>query len=109
VFRRWHELRDGLLAACRPGAPLTDLLDVYDASGVAPPPMPVARGLGLGFDLPLATHALRRTAAEERLEEGMVLALASYVWEEGVGAVYGLEPAVVTATGPELLSTQGAS
>lgn len=109
VFRRWHELRDRLLVACRPGAPLTDLLDVYDASGLAPPPMPVARGLGLGFDLPLATHALRRTAAEERLEEGMVLAVASYVWEEGVGAVYGLEPAVVTATGPELLSTQGAS
>jgi Xaa-Pro aminopeptidase len=67
--------------------------------------MPVARGLGLGFDLPLVTHALPRTAAEQRFEEGMVLALTAYVWKEGVGAMYGQEPLVVTATGPELLST----
>ena len=67
--------------------------------------MPVARGLGLGFDLPLVTHALPRTAAEQQLEAGMVLALTAYVWQEGVGAVYGQEPVVMTATGPELLST----
>ena len=70
-----------------------------------PPPMPVARGLGLGFDLPLVTHALPRTAAEQQLEPGMVLALTAYVWEEGVGAVYGQEPVVITAAGPDLLST----
>ena len=103
--RRWDELWDGLLEACRPGAPLSDLLDAYDRAGAAPPPMPVARGLGLGFDLPMVTHTLPHTAAEERLEVGMVLALTAYVWEEGIGAMYGQEPLVVTATGPELLST----
>ena len=103
--RRWDELWDRLLAACRVGAPLTDLLDAYDAAGVPPPPMPVARGLGLGFDLPLVTHALPRTAGEQHVEAGMVLALTAYVWKEGVGALYGQEPVVVTATGPELLST----
>ena len=105
LLRHWDELWDRLLAACRVGAPLTDLLDAYDDAGIAPPPMPVARGLGLGFDLPLVTHALPRTAAEQHIEAGMVLALTAYVWKEGIGAVYGEEPVVVTATGPELLST----
>jgi hypothetical protein len=35
----------------------------------------------------------------------MVLALTAYVWKEGIGAVYGQEPVVITATGPEPLST----
>ena len=105
LFGRWNELWDRLLAACRPGAPVSDLLEAYDAAGVAPPPMPVAHGLGLGFDVPLVTHALPRTAAEQRLEPGMVLALTAYVWEEGAGAVYGQEPVVLIEAGPELLAT----
>lgn len=105
LSKRWEELWDRLLAACRVGSPLTDLLDAYDATGVPPPPMPVARGLGLGFDRPLVTHLLPRTAGEEHLEAGMVLALTAYVGGEGHGALYGQEPLVVTATGPELLST----
>ena len=75
---------------------------------MAPPPVPVARGLGLGYDLPLVTHALARTAAEQRFAEGMVVALAAHVWEEGAGAAHRLDPVVVTAGGPEPLSTQGA-
>jgi Xaa-Pro aminopeptidase len=105
VFARWDALRDRLLDACRAGAAMSDLLDAYDVARVPPPPMPVARGLGLGFDPPLVTHALPRTAAEQRLEPGMVLALTAFVWKEGVGAVYGQEPVVVTETGPESLST----
>ena len=46
--------------------------------------MPVARGLGLGFDLPLVTHALPGEAAEHSVEAGMVLALTAYIWKEGV-------------------------
>jgi Xaa-Pro aminopeptidase len=103
--RRWDELWDRLVDACRPGAPAAGLLAAYDAAGVPPPPMPVARGLGLGYDLPLVTHALPRTAAEQQLEVGMVIALTAYVWEEGVGAVYGQEPVVVGPAGPDLLST----
>jgi len=66
--------------------------------------MPVARGLGLGFDLPLVTHALPGAAAEQRAEAGMVLALTACIWKEGRGALYGQEPVVLTASGPELLS-----
>ncbi len=104
-FARWDELWDRLTAACRSGAPASDLLAAYDEAGVAPPPMPVARGLGLGFDLPLVTHALPAEAAQQQLETGMVLALTGYVWQDGVGAVYGQEPVVVTPDGPEALST----
>lgn len=105
VFRRRDELWDRLLDACRPGARLADLLDVYDAAGVSEPPMPVARGLGLGYDMPIVSHGLPRSAAEQRLEAGMVLALTAFVWEEGVGAAFGQEPVLVTESGPELLNT----
>ena len=105
LFASGDELWDRLVAACRPGASASDLLAAYDAAGVAPPPMPVARGLGLGFDLPLVTHALPVEAAQQPLESGMVLALTVYVWQDGVGAVYGQEPVVITTDGPEALST----
>jgi Xaa-Pro aminopeptidase len=64
----------------------------------------VARGLGLGNDLPLVTHTLPRTAADQAIETGAVLALTAYVWEPGVGAIYGQEPVAITADGPSLLS-----
>jgi Xaa-Pro aminopeptidase len=105
LFGRWAELWDRLLGACRVGSPLSGLLDAYDAAGLPPPPMPIARGLGLGFDLPLVTHDLPGEAANQHAEAGMVLALSAYVWKEGAGAVYGQEPVVLTETGPELLST----
>src|SRR4051812_728069 len=105
LLQRWDELWDRLLMACRPGATGTELLDVYAAADVPAPPVPVARGLGLGDDLPLISHALPRTAAETRLEAGMVLALTAYVWQEGVGGIYGQEPVLVTETGPSLLSS----
>jgi Xaa-Pro aminopeptidase len=54
----------------------------------------------------VVTHTLPRTAAEQRLEPGMVLALTAYVWREGVGGVYAQEPLVVTDAGPQALSTE---
>jgi Xaa-Pro dipeptidase len=104
LLRRWDDLWDRLLSACRPGAAATDLLDAYDVADIPRPPVPVARGLGLGNDLPLVTHALPRTAADQRLESGMVLALTAYVWQDGVGAVHGQEPVLITDDGAELLS-----
>jgi Xaa-Pro dipeptidase len=104
LFARCDEVWDRLLDACRPGAPASDLLDAYGAAGEPEPPMPIARGLGLGFDHPLVTHELPHTAAGQRLEAGMVFVLTAYVWEQGVGAVYGQDPVVVTASGPDVLS-----
>lgn len=105
LLRRRDELWDRLLDACRPGVPSSDLLEVYRRAGVTDPPMPVARGLGLGYDMPVVANGLPSTAADQRLEVGMVLALTAFVWDEGVGAAFGQEPVVITETGPELLST----
>jgi Xaa-Pro dipeptidase len=105
LSRQWCDLWDRLIEACRPGASAAGLLDAYGAMRIPPPPFPVARGLGLGFDLPLVTHAMPGAAAEQHLAPGMVLALTAYVWKEGVGAVYGQEPVLITPSGPELLST----
>lgn len=103
---RFDELADRLLAACQPGATGTDLLAAYDAAGVAAPPVPVARGLGNGNDLPLVSHVLPRTAAEQKIEAGMVIGLTAYVWTEGVGGIYASEPVHVTDSGPELLASE---
>jgi Xaa-Pro aminopeptidase len=67
--------------------------------------MPVARGLGMGFDPPVVSKHLPRSAADERLEPGMVLAVTGYVWEPGVGAVFGREAVLIAADGPEVLTT----
>jgi Xaa-Pro aminopeptidase len=106
LAERWDDLWTRLLAALRAGEPLSGLLAAYEAAGVAPAPMPVARGLGLGYDLPLVTAALPATADEQVVEPGMVVALTGYVWQQGVGAIYGSEPVVVTPDGPEVLSTE---
>lgn len=104
LFQRWNALWDRLAGACRPGHPASDLLTAYEAAGESVPAMPVAHGLGLGFDPPVVTPELRATAGEEIFEPGMVLAVTGYVWQEGVGAVFGREAVLVTADGPEVLT-----
>jgi Xaa-Pro dipeptidase len=105
LYRRWELLWRRLYDACRPGAPAADLLSAYHAAGEPLPPMPVARGLGMGFDPPVVSAHLPTSAAEEQLEPGMVLAVTGYVWERGVGAVFGREAVLITDEGPELLTT----
>jgi Xaa-Pro aminopeptidase len=105
LFARWDRLWARLAAALRPGAAAGELLDAYRVAGEALPPMPVAHGLGLGFDPPVVTPALPATAAAETLEPGMVLAVTGYVWEPGVGAVLGRQPVLITPDGHEVLSS----
>jgi Xaa-Pro dipeptidase len=105
LYRRWNSLWDRLLAACRPGASAAGLLAAYQDAGEPAPPLPVARGLGMGFDPPLISQRLPGTAAEERLEPGMVLAVTGYVWEQGVGAVFGREAVLISADGAEVLTS----
>ena len=104
LLARRDALWGRLLDACRPGAPLSGLLEAYEAAGEPAPPMPVARGVGLGYDEPVVTAELPRTAAASTFEAGMVLAVTAYVWEEGVGAAYGQDPVLITAEGPEVLA-----
>lgn len=105
LYRRWQLLWQRLYDACQAGAPATDLMSAYHSAGEPLPPMPVARGLGMGFDPPVVSAHLPATAAEERLEAGMVLAVTGYVWEQGVGAVFGREAVLITPDGPQVLTT----
>jgi Xaa-Pro dipeptidase len=105
LFRRWDSLWERLIAACRPGAGAGELLAAYEAAGEPAPPMPVARGLGMGFDPPVISKHLPATAADEHLEPGMVLAVTGYVWEEGVGSVFGREAVLISPDGAEVLTS----
>lgn len=105
LYRRWELLWRRLYDACQPAAPAVDLLSAYHAAGEPLPPMPVARGLGMGFDPPVVSAHLPASAAEEHLEAGMVLAVTGYVFQRGVGAVFGREAVLITSDGPELLTT----
>ncbi|WP_431238092.1 M24 family metallopeptidase [Mycolicibacterium aichiense] len=108
LIGRSKSLTERLFAACRPGAPAGRLLEVYDQSGEVLPPMPVAHGLGMGFDPPVVSAELARSVAATTLEAGMVLAVTGYVWQEGVGAVFTRDAVHITDDGPELLtSAQG--
>ncbi|OBF67954.1 Xaa-Pro aminopeptidase [Mycobacterium sp. 852002-51971_SCH5477799-a] len=105
LFERSDGLYDNMLAACRAGVDTRDLLAAYDASGEPIPPMPVAHGLGLGFDPPVVSETLSAAGEHERLEAGMVLAITGYVWQQGVGAVFRRDTVHITDHGVEVLTT----
>jgi Xaa-Pro dipeptidase len=105
LYRRSNELWERLIGACRTGAAATDLFSAYKAAGEVLPPMPVAHGLGLGFDPPVVSPQLPKTAAAERLDPGMVLAVTGYVWEKGVGAVFRRDAVLIKDDGAEVLTS----
>ena len=104
LFGRSDALYDKLLAACRPGAPTSGLLAAYHAAGEPVPPMPVAHGLGLGFDPPVVSETLLAAGEQDRLDAGMVLAITGYVWQEGVGAVFRRDTVQITDDGVDVLT-----
>ncbi|WP_067668496.1 M24 family metallopeptidase [Nocardia miyunensis] len=104
LYGRWDALQAELLGACRPGATAAGLLAAYELAGEPLPAMPVARGLGMGFDPPVISPQLRATAEAERLEPGMVLSVTGYVWESGLGAVFGRDAVLITDDGCEVLT-----
>ena len=104
LYQRSNALHDGLIAACRPGASTRELLAAYDAAGEPRPPMPIAYGLGLGFDPPVVSEALSAAGGDDHLDTGMVLAITGYLWQEGVGAVFRRDTVHITADGAEALT-----
>jgi Xaa-Pro dipeptidase len=105
LFARAEALWERLVQACRPGSPAGELLAAYEAAGEQLPPMPVAHGVGVGFDAPVVSPQLPMTSAAELLEAGMVLAITGYVWEQGVGAVLERKMVHITADGPDVLAS----
>ncbi|OBF79501.1 Xaa-Pro aminopeptidase [Mycobacterium sp. 852002-51163_SCH5372311] len=105
LFERSNTLYDRLIKACRPSASTAELLGAYEAAGEPIPPMPVAYGLGLGFDPPVVSEMLSAADEHEHLEPGMVLAITAYVWEEGVGAVLRRDTIHITEDGADVLTS----
>lgn len=105
LFERSDRLYDNMLAACQAGADTRDLLAAYDAAGEPIPPMPVAHGLGLGFDPPVVSETLVAAGEHDVLEAGMVLAVTGYVWQRGVGAVFRRDTVHITESGVDVLTT----
>jgi Xaa-Pro dipeptidase len=105
LFGRSNALYEKLIAACRPGADTGELLAAYEAAGEPLPPIPVAHGLGLGFDPPVVSETLSAAGENDRLDAGMVLAITGYVWQEGLGAVFRRDTVHVTDGGAEVLTT----
>ncbi len=105
LFGRSNALWDRMLGACRPGADSSGLLAAYEAAGELVPPMPVAHGLGLGYDPPVVSETLSAAGEHEAFDTGMVLAVTAYVWEAGVGAVFRRDTVHITDAGAEVLTT----
>src|SRR6202040_482548 len=99
LFERSNALWDKLVAACKPGAPASDLLAAYEVAGEPLPPMPVAHGLGLGFDPPVVSEMLWAAGEHDRLDAGMVLAITGYVWRQGIGALFRRDTVHITGAG----------
>lgn len=105
LYRRSNALYDRLIDACRPGASAQGLLAAYVAAGEPLPPMPVAHGLGLGFDPPVVSESLSAAGEDEYLETGMVLAITGYVWQEGIGAVFRRDTVHITDDSANVLTS----
>ena len=105
LLGRSNALYDKLVAGCRPGTDTRELLAAYAEAGEPLPPMPVAHGLGLGFDPPVVSETLSAAGEHDRLDAGMVLAITGYVWQEGVGAIFRRDTVHITDDGAEVLTT----
>lgn len=105
LYKRWRELSARLVDACQPGGTGSDLFAAYEAAGEPIPTVPIGRGLGLGSDEPFVVGDLRATAARQGLDVGTVTLVMSQVSDPEAGAVIGGEVVLITATGPEVLTS----
>jgi Xaa-Pro dipeptidase len=108
LFQRWSRLWELLRRQLRPGGTGAALRKAYEESGEPLPPFPIANGVGMGWEPPIiGTTMAPETDARATFEPGMVLSVAGYVWESGVGGYLGRETAAITADGCELITALG--
>jgi Xaa-Pro dipeptidase len=108
LFQRWANLWELLRRQLRPGGTGAGLRKAYEDSGEPLPPFPIANGVGMGWEPPIIGTALGAEAdARAVLEPGMVLAVAGYVWERGVGGYLGKETVAITTDGCEVMTALG--
>lgn len=104
LHARWQETFDRVLDACRPGATGADLADAHLASGEPLGELPLAYGVGLGFEGAVAGSALGRSFdATRSIDDGSVLCVQIVISDEH-GGYRATETVHVTAQGPVVLS-----
>ncbi len=106
LYDRARAVHEALVAACRPGVTAQDVVHVYEASGEPVPELPVVFGVGLGMEPPLAgAHLPSDAGGTTTLVPGMVLALQTYVHEEGTGGYLQRDVVLVGQEGSTLLTS----
>ena len=101
----WHAAQGALVARCRPGAAVSDLRKAWLDAGEELPPLPLANGVGLGVEPPIAPGAGGEEPREDPpLQQGMVLCVQGYVWRPGVGGYLGGETLRIGPAEPLRLS-----
>lgn len=104
LYRRWRDLMNRLLDACRPGATGADLRAAYASSGEPIAVVPIVSSIGLGSEGPIAGSALGIDFdATQRIESSMVLTVQAHIRDEN-GGYFGLETVLVTDDGAEILT-----
>lgn len=100
LYRRWRRLMDALLDACRPGRTGADLVRAHEAAGEPLPDVPIAHGVGLGHEGPLAGSGAGLTVDREQvIAENMVVTLVGWVCDADA-AFHAEELVHVTTDGP---------
>ena len=95
---------DALRAACRPGATGAGIVNAWRGTGEPVPAAPLVHGVGIGVEPPVIGDGV---GGDEVLAEGMVLALCSWVAEDGVGGWFERDLVLVGVDGPQPISRYG--
>jgi Xaa-Pro dipeptidase len=105
LHARWRAAQDALALRCRPGVTPSELRKAWLDTGEPLPPGLLVHGVGLGVEPPIVAGASGpEPLDDEPLQDGMVVATQSYLWERGVGGQLGGETLLVTTGTPLRLS-----
>lgn len=101
----WEEVASTMLGALRPGRPVKDCVAegraVFARHNLAEHGLPL---FGHGLGTCARSRPFLNLASTDTVQEGMVVALGTHLYQPGVGGLRLEYPAVVTATGAEGLS-----
>ena len=104
LARRARAALGTVIAACRAGATGADLWQAWTSTGEPSPTVPLAHGIGLGAEPPVVADGI---GADAVLAAGTVLAVTSWVTEEGVGGFLERDLVLITDGEPEVLTDHG--
>ncbi len=107
IYPHWQRTMNALRTQCRPGRSGADLRQAWVETRGHPPLFPIAYGMGLGHEGPIAGSAGGPALDRQQiLEPGMVVALRSWIPHHDQ-VFLGEEAVLITEAEPELLTRMG--